>query len=72
MGGSARLCGFDFPDLQSAAPGGNSGNDITGGYKKIEENGIYGPEPVMNLQYASQRNIQAYLEGQQDGWNWIN
>jgi len=43
-------------------------NDIDWRIQEIEEHNIYhGPEAVMNLQFASQRMIQAYLEGQQDG-----
>ena len=60
---------LDFPDLQSVTSlVETQENDVDWRIQEIEDNGIYhGPEPVMNLQYASQRMIQAYLEGQQDG-----
>jgi len=60
---------LDFPDLQSVTSlMETQENDIDWRIQEIEEEGKYhGPEPVMNLQFASQRMIQAYLEGQQDG-----
>ena len=60
---------LDFPDLQSVTSlMETQENDIDWRIQEIEEHNIYhGPEAVMNLQFASQRMIQAYLEGQQDG-----
>ena len=60
---------LDFPDLQSVTSLYETlDRDIDWRISEIvEESKYHAPEPVMNLAYASERMIQAYLEAQQDG-----